>query len=120
MFNTPHGLANAMLLPNVLEYELKYDKVVKLLNRIACSFKIKGTNPKQNAKLLIKKLRKLLSDINIPNYLEIRGHAKLTKQELNTLTKQAMIDFCGISNPVQFSRKQLKDIYQYSLKGGKK
>ena len=35
MFNTPHGLANAMLLPNVLEYELKYDKVVNLLDRIA-------------------------------------------------------------------------------------
>lgn len=120
LFNTPHGLANAMLLPNVLEYELKYDKVVELLDRIAWSFKIKGSDPKQNARVLIAKIRNLLKEVNIPDHLEIKDHAVLTDEELNILTKQAMIDFCGISNPVQFSRKQLKTIYQFAFKGGSK
>ena len=118
-FNIPHGLANAMLLPNVLEYELKYEKVVELLNRIAWSFGIKGTEKIQNCKDLIFKIKNLLTDINIPTNLEIKDHPVLTKKELNILTKQAIIDFTEITNPIRFSRKELKQIYYYAMKGGK-
>ena len=118
-FGTPHGLANAMLLSNVLEYELRYDKVVKLLNRIAWSFHIKGTDARQNCKVFISKINSLLREINIPTNLEIKDHLTLTEDELDTLTEQAIIDFTQISNPIRFSRKELKDIYYYAMKGSK-
>ena len=32
------------------------------------------------------------------------------------IVKKAMKDFCGISNPVQFSKKDIKKIYKLALK----
>ena len=119
MFGTPHGLANAMLLPHILTYELRFSKVVALLNRIARSFGINGDNSKQNSLVFISKVKQLFESIGIPSTLQIKDHPDITDAELEILTKQAMIDFCGISNPIQFKRKELKQIYRYAQRGGK-
>ena len=115
VYNTPHGLANAMLLPYVLKYELKYPKIVKRLSLIAQTLGINKQNDNENASTFVDKVIELFSTINIPNHLEIKNHEKLTNKEINILSKKAMKDFCGISNPVQFSKKNIKKIYKLAL-----
>lgn len=115
VYNIPHGLANAMLLPYVLEYELKYDCVVDKLNSIATSLGILKNSKTDNAIEFIKMIKKLLNSVEISNSLIIEGHEQLNKEELNALAKKAMKDFCGISNPIQFSKKQIIEIYKNAL-----
>lgn len=117
VYNIPHGLANAMLLPYVLKYELKYPKVVKRLSSITQSLGISRQDDNENALIFIDKIIELFTAINIPNHLEIKDHTKISNKEINILAKKAMKDFCGISNPVQFSKKDIKKIYKLALKG---
>ena len=116
VYNTPHGLANAMLLPYVLKYELKYPNVVERLSLIAQSLGIHEKDVKENAIKFIDKIVELFNAINIPNRLEIKDHPNLSNKEIDVLAKKAMKDFCGISNPVQFSKKDIKKIYKFALK----
>jgi alcohol dehydrogenase class IV len=41
----------------------------------------------------------------------------ISKEQINSMAKKAMKDFCGISNPVQFSKRQLIHIYNNAILG---
>jgi alcohol dehydrogenase class IV len=66
MFNTPHGLANAILLPYVVEYNLigspeKYGTVAQLMG-----YDTEGLTPREAATLTVEAIHQLNADVGIP------------------------------------------------------
>jgi len=112
MFNTPHGLANAILFPYVIS---AYKNCPNFINRVKEINKVLNLEvdlevPTNNIKSLIewylKKCKKLSIDFKLSNTCK-----DITAKKINKLAKNAMTDFCGISAPIQFNRKQVKKIY---------
>ena len=91
MYNTPHGLANAVLLPHVLEAygESVYQKLYEL--SIAAGIAAVGDDPERAAKKFIRAIRRLNRTMGIPETLpeirkkDIPALAKLADAEANPL-----------------------------------
>ncbi|MDR3257616.1 MAG: iron-containing alcohol dehydrogenase [Mycoplasmataceae bacterium] len=118
VFNTPHGLANAVILPYVLDYEITNDFVIQKLCKINDYMGIdnKMIDEYNKAKECVRGIIKFLKDLNIPaNLNEVQKN--ITPEQIEAMSKKAMKDFCGISNPVQFNRKQVIHIYENAIAG---
>ena len=83
-YSTPHGLANAVIMPYVLE---DYGKCVyKKLHSLGVAAGVSAENdtPLQGARKFIDALKKLNSDMNIPDKL-----AGIVKEDIEALAKHA-------------------------------
>jgi len=70
MFNTPHGLANAVLLPYVVEYNIignpeKFSFIAQLMG-----YEVEGLPLRDAAQFAVDAIHQLNADINIPSSLE--------------------------------------------------
>lgn len=108
-FDTPHGTANALLLPHVLEY-----------NQVACPEKfiniatamglvINGLTTTEIVNLVINKIRELSEKINIPKTLR---EINIPEDALEILAKDAFNDVCTPGNPRETSIEELLEIYK--------
>ncbi len=108
-FDTPHGTANALLLPYVLEYNqvVCQDKFINIAN----SMGLITTNLTQEeiAKLVITKIRELSSKINIPSTLK---EINIPKEMLEVLAVDAFNDVCTGGNPRETSIEDILEIYK--------
>ena len=68
MYGTPHGLANAVILPYVLEYfgETAYAKLAKLADIVG----ITGADDAEKAKKFIAEIKRMNKDMNIPEHFD--------------------------------------------------
>ena len=94
-YNIPHGLANAVLLPYVLE---KYGKSAwKKLSLLAEIVGIKGRNDEEKAKAFIDAIRTMEREMNIPeklsgiNEADIQELSKYADREANPLYPVPML-----------------------------
>lgn len=71
MYGTPHGLANAVVLPYVLDFygETAYKPLAKLAD--IAGLETSGLSEEKKAKLFIEKIREFNRVLNIPEHLEI-------------------------------------------------
>ncbi len=71
MYGTPHGLANAVVLPYVLDFygETAYKPLAKLAD--IAGLETAGLSEEKKAKLFIEKIREFNRVLNIPEHLEI-------------------------------------------------
>jgi alcohol dehydrogenase len=118
VFNTPHGLANAVIMPYVLDYELSNDFVVQKLCKINDYMGIdnKSTDDYNKAKGCVKGIIELLKKLDIPTNLN-DVQKGITQEKIKEMSIKAMKDFCGISNPIQFNRRQIVHIYENAVAG---
>ena len=105
-YDTPHGLANAVLLPVVLR---KYGKAIfKKLNQIAlfCGLIDSSASPAEGAEAVIKKIEGLNEKLNIPKTLTVH------EGDLKELTEYAYKEATPLYPvPVLWGKTQLKEIY---------
>ena len=110
MYNTPHGLANAILIPYVLEgYGEKIHKKLKDLAIIAglCN---KKTPKKEAAKIFIQSIKDLNSKMQIGNKIE-----SIKKEDIKKLAYYANKEANPIYPvPVLMDKKELEKFY-YNL-----
>lgn len=112
-YNLAHGLANAILLPHVLESYGKsaYKKLGKL--SIAANIGDKQNTKKQNSQLFIDKIKQMNKNMQIPNYVEqlktedIPILAKRAEKEANPLYPVPKI--LGIKQIENILKKLVKD-----------
>lgn len=106
-YDTPHGLANAVILPVVLE---AYGKAVhKKLWKIAvyCGLADKNTAYSDGAEIIINKIKHLNETFAIPNTLTVK------EEDLDELSGYAEKEANPLYPvPVLFSRAQLKELYK--------
>lgn len=115
-FDVPHGVANALLLPYVMEYNKnccikKYGDIAR-----AMGIDIKGMTEEEAANAAIEAVKQLSKDVNIPQTikeLKKRGtdEVLIKKEDLDQLSKDAFIDPCTGGNPRKTSVEEILELY---------
>ncbi len=115
-FDVPHGVANALLLPYIMEYNKpfcikKYGDIAR-----AMGVDVSGLSDDEAANAAIEAVRQLSKDINIPQTikeLKKRGtdEVLIKKEDLLQLAKDAFIDPCTGGNPRKTSVEEILEIY---------
>ncbi len=108
-FDIAHGVANALLLPIVMEYNMsaaldKYCDIAK-----AMGVDISGMTKEDGAKAAVDAVKKLSLDLNIPQTLR---EIKIPKDALEQLSKDAFADVCTGGNPREITEKDILELYQ--------
>ncbi|MBQ2764780.1 MAG: iron-containing alcohol dehydrogenase [Firmicutes bacterium] len=109
-YNVPHGLANAVLLPNVLEAygEAAEERLSILANVIGLS----GNTEEEKAKLFIKAIREMNRRLDIPTVIE-----ELQEEDIPRLAKLADAEANPLYPvPVLWDAKELESLYYTVLK----
>lgn len=107
-FDTPHGVANALLLPHVL----KFNGVVcpDLYRNMGASFGLdmSNTTDEEAVDKVVEAVRELSIKLGIPQTLREIG---VPEEMIPTLAKQAINDACTPGNPRSVTVEDIIDIY---------
>ncbi len=122
-FHISHGRSNALLLPHVIEYNLGSENCLALKKyvQIAKTLGIYGSSDKTTIYLFIQKLKNLMTNINIPIYINDLGiEVKDFIKCVPMMAENALADKCTLTNPKVTNKADLEKIYLQLLKGGVK
>ncbi len=108
VYNTPHGVANAILLPTIMEYNApntgeKYKHIAKAMG-------VEGTenmSQEEYRKAAVDAVRQLSKDVGIP--ADLKEIAKF--EDLDFLAESAFADACRPGNPRDTSVEEIKELY---------
>ncbi|MDO4543912.1 MAG: iron-containing alcohol dehydrogenase family protein [Clostridia bacterium] len=109
----PHGLANAILLPKIIEFNAPF--VGEKVRHIAKAMGIHGTanmNQEQYVRACIDAVETLKRSIGITQNL---GELGVTEETIPLLAKQAMADACMADNPRPMHTGNVEAIYRSLL-----
>ncbi len=110
-YDTPHGVANALLLPYVMEYNAESPAAPKYKD-IAKAFGIKGTenmSVEEGVNAAIEVVKELSVSINIPQKLNEIG---VKKEDIPALAVAAFNDVCTGGNPRSTSVEDIEKLYK--------
>ena len=112
-FDMPHGMANAILLPHVMEYNLKVaeDKFADIA--AAMGGDTSGMIKSEAAKLALNLVKKLAEDVGVPKYLDEGG---ATKDKIPGMVERAMLDNPITQNPQRPTEEEVTNIYLAAFK----
>ncbi|OON91838.1 MAG: alcohol dehydrogenase [Epulopiscium sp. Nele67-Bin001] len=108
-FHVPHGIANAILMPIIVEYNAladdgRYEKIYNYISKESVSnFK---------PQMLVEALRQLNEELGIPNSLSAVG---VTEDLIETMANDAMASGNILANPRQGNVKNLIELYKKAL-----
>ena len=108
-YDTPHGVACAMMLPIVMEYNADYTG--ERYREIARAMGVEGVDQMTKAeyrKAAINAVKKLSEDVGIPKSLE----GKIKEEDLDVLARDAFADACCPGNPRDTNPEELKELYR--------
>ena len=111
-YNLPHGVCNAILLPEVQEFNSRVSS--NKLKDIAKFMGVDTSNmsDEEGAKSCINAIRKLSSDVGIPSGLKELG---VKGEDFDTLADNALKDACGLTNPIKATHQDVKDILSKAM-----
>ena len=108
VYDTPHGVANAILLPTVMEYNApctgtKYKDIA-----IAMGVEgVENMSQEEYRKAAVDAVKKLSADVGIPADLK----AIVKKEGVDFLAQSAMDDACRPGNPKDPTFEDIKNLY---------
>ena len=108
VYDTPHGVANAILLPTVMEYNApctgtKYKDIA-----IAMGVEgVENMSQEEYRKAAVDAVKKLSADVGIPADLK----AIVKAEDVDFLAQSAMDDACRPGNPKDPTFKDIKNLY---------
>ena len=111
-YDIAHGVANALLLPFVMEYNMsackkKYGDIAR-----AMGVDIKGKTEGEAAQAAVDAVKKLSKAIGIPQTLSEIG---IKEEQLPQLARDALIDPCTGGNPKDVTVEDILAIYKKAL-----
>ncbi|SKB89093.1 Alcohol dehydrogenase, class IV [Lachnospiraceae bacterium] len=116
-----HGAANAMYLPKVIAFNAKDPAAKKRYGVIADYMHLGGSNDDEKVALLIKYLRGMNDDLNIPHCIKNYGAdsfptengfvpEEIYKERRHDIAANAILDACTGSNPRQPSQEEMEKL----------
>ena len=108
VYDTPHGVANAILLPTVMEYNA--EATGEKLKDVAIAMGVEGVekmSQEEYRKAAVDAVKKLSKDVGIPADLK----AIVKPEDLDVLTQSAMDDACRPGNPKEPTFEDIKGLY---------
>lgn len=108
VYDTPHGVACAMMLPIVMEYnqECTGEKYREIARAMGVK-DVDSMTQDEYRKAAIDAVRKLSVDVGIPTKLEA-----IKEEDLTFLAESAHADACAPGNPKDASVEDLKDLFR--------
>ncbi|MGD0030509.1 iron-containing alcohol dehydrogenase [Paenibacillus illinoisensis] len=109
VYDLPHGVCNAMLLPYVEEMNAKH--VPGKFRHIAkaIGMNVKDKSDEECSMYVIDAIRQLSREVGIPEKLSELG---VTDPDLELLADNAMKDACAPGNPYQPSREEVLELFR--------
>lgn len=109
LYDTPHGIANAIILPTVMEYNAeatgeKYRDIAKAMG-------VEGTEnmtQEEYRKAAVDAVKKLAADVGIPS--DLKDIVK--KEDIPFLAQSAYDDACRPGNPKETSVEDITKLYE--------
>ena len=108
LYDTPHGVANAIILPTVMEYNAP--ATGEKYRAIAAAMGVKGTENmtrEEYRKAAIDAVRQLSIDVGIP--ADLKDIVKV--EDVDFLAESAYADACRPGNPRETSVEEIKALY---------
>lgn len=109
VYDTPHGVANAILLPTVMEYNA--DATGKKYRDIAKAMGVENTDKMsvgEYRRAAVDAVRKLAVDVGIPQDLK----AIVKEKDIQFLSESAYADACRPGNPKDTSIEDIAKLYK--------
>ena len=113
-YDTPHGIANAVLLPYVMEFNAP--ETGEKFREIARAMGVKGVDDMSQdeyRKAAINAVRQLSKDVGIPEKLHSIG---VQEKDLVSLSQDALKDFCTGGKPRNCTAEDILEIYRLAFK----
>jgi alcohol dehydrogenase class IV len=118
VFHIPHGCANAIYLPYVIDYNKKEcaDRYVKIAKRL----NLKGNSDDELIDALTDKIKDLNKSMDIPATLKDYGidEAKF-KEKVELISERALEDACTGSNPRKIDKENMVKLFNCIYYGEK-
>ena len=109
LYDTPHGVANAIILPTVMEYNAP--ETGEKYREIARAMGVKGVDEmsqEEYRKAAIEAVKKLSQDVGIPTSL----NEIVKKEDIPFLAQSAMDDACRPGNPKDPTLEDIIKLYE--------
>lgn len=108
LFDVPHGVANALLLPTIMEFNMpaclgKYPEIAR-----AMGVDTEGMTPAEASQGAVDAVRALSVKVGIPQHLSELG---ITEKDIPALADQALADVCTPGNPREVTLNDIKSLY---------
>lgn len=109
VYDTPHGVANALLLPYVLEFNGK--ECPKKFRDIAIAFKldIDGLKDSDIVRSVVDEIKKLNRRLNIPSHIKDIGGKE---EDIPMLAQKALADPCTAGNPRDVTLNEFVELFR--------
>ena len=112
IFDIPHGVANALLLPTIMEFNApaaleKYVSIAKAMNVYK-----EGMSKEEAASAACEAVRQLSIRVGIPQHLTEIG---IKESDLPKLAKSAFADVCTPGNPREVTEEIILELYKKVL-----
>ncbi len=112
IFDIPHGVANALLLPTVMEFNMpaaidKYVQIAKAMNVYSA-----GMSNEEAAEAAVEAVRQLSIRVGIPQHLAELG---IKAEDLDKLATAAAADVCTPGNPRFVDKEIIQRLYEKVL-----
>lgn len=109
VYNLPHGVCNAILLPHVEEFNLignanRFRDIAKDMGE-----NIEGLSTMDAARKAIAAIRQLSQQVGIPENLRSLG---VKEEDFEIMAENAMKDACSATNPRRATKEQIIGIYK--------
>ncbi len=111
VYDTPHGVANAILLPTVMEYNAPYTGEKLKAVAEAMGVDTAGMTQEQYRRAAIDAVRQLSADVGIP--ADLKDIVK--EEDIPFLAKSAYADACRPGNPRDTSEEEIAALYRRLL-----
>ncbi|MTV50681.1 iron-containing alcohol dehydrogenase [Heliobacillus mobilis] len=113
-YDTPHGVANALLLPYVMEYNApstgeKYKEIARAMGVVG----VNAMSVDEYRKAAVDAVIALSQRIGIPQKLSEIG---VKEEDLPKLAKSAFADVCTPGNPRDTNEAEILALYQKAFK----
>lgn len=109
LYDTPHGIANAVILPYVIEYNSNvcYDKLKEIAK--AMNLEVDNLSNEEVANNIVNAIKDMNKKLGIPSNLK---ELNVSLKDIDWLADAAYNDICLGGNPKQASVEDIKKIYE--------
>lgn len=131
VFHMPHGIANAMLISQVIRYnatddptkqaafsQYKYPDIKARFAKIADYLQLGGTTPDEKVDRLIAAIEQLKAELDVPLSMKDYGISEQSYMEaLDVMAERAFDDQCTPGNPRYPLMNEIREIYLHAYHG---
>ena len=114
LYDLPHGVCNAMLLPVVEEENAKHAPAKFRAIAATIGYDCEGKTDAECVDHVIGRIKALSEEVGIPKSLKDVG---VNDPDYDTLAENAMKDVCSLTNPRTATKEQIIEVYRQAYEG---